>query len=576
MSVSKTNANTYVDVQARRKVLDKLASLLKKSLDVRTSVLSLCLLSGLGLAEVGFAQQGASFVKDVEIASSPWTGSNGREIVDLNAPVNKNAARIANPIRQTQALTSTNGASLGNMNASNVLGDSLQDDLIDEPLEDPASYGAPGAIDEPLVDPTTIDSYDSMGVDEPVKAIDSGTRATTTTTPSIPEVAPAETPDNATAAPARLEAIDVTNRSSASQSAPRYPQSSPSKTSNVPNNTGYNSGSNFYSAVPGGYSNNPYSRIGQAEYNPNQFYGGGGNFSVNGYRNTPPAVAYGQNRFGCACNNDGGCGVFGGILQNTQFELSALSMRNPLDFEDAGNAGGGMALNFGTASPVLFGMNLQGGARATFTDYYGTSANGFEREDARGQFFWTAGAYFRAPSYSEGWSGGVVFDSLKESYYRKYNLCQLRSELSYNFSCLGELGFRGAFSLNKKWTDFLKLDDDLTVDAQVKATSYYTMFYRYRGIQGGEFSAFGGCTEYGEGMLGISAEAPISDSFAIKGGTSYLIPKKRGLTNREEETWNISLGLAFYLGGNARNTDEVQKPLFDVADNGSFIQNFLR
>jgi len=573
MSVSKTNANTYVDVQARRKVVDKLASILKKSFDVRTGVLSLCFLSGLGLAEVGFAQQSASYAKDAATASSPWTGSNGREIVDLNAPVKRSAARIANPIRQTQALTSTNGASIGNMNSSGVLDDSLQNELIDEPLEDPAAYGASGVNDEPLVDPTTIDSYDSMGVDVPVQTPNV---ATPIVQPSIPEVTPAETPSKASGAPTRLEAIDVTNRGSSSQNAPRYPQSSPDKTSNVPSNSGYNSGSNFYSAVPGGYSNNPYSRIGRSEYHPNQFYGGGGNFSVNGYRNTPPEVAYGQNRFGCACNNDGGCGVFGGILQNTQFELDALNMRSPLDFEDNGNTGTGLSLNFGTASPVLFGMNLQGGVRGTFTDYYGTVANGFVTDKSRNQLFWTAGAYFRAPSYSEGWSGGVVFDSLNESYYRKYNLCQLRSELSYNFSCLGELGFRGAFSLNKKWIDFLKTDEELIIEAQAKATSYYTLFYRYRNIEGGELSAFGGMTEYGEGLLGVSGEAAITDFFSIKGGTSYVIPKKRGLSDSEEETWNISLGLAFYLGGNARNAAESQKPLFDVADNGSFIQNFLR
>jgi len=574
MSNSRKN-NAYVAVQERRKTLNKLASILKKNFSFRTSVASLCILSGLGLAEVGFAQQSSSYVRDSNVASSPWTGSNGREIVDLNAPVKKNVARVANPIRQTQALTTNSGASIGNMGSVGLIDESTQDSLIDEPLEDPSNYSEPGLIDEPLVDPTTIDSYDSMGVETPVPS----NPIAQPVTPAIPEVAPAEPTNVASGAPTRLEAIDVTNKGTSTQKAPRYPQSGSNSSSGVANgsnNSGYNSSNNFYGSVPGGRTNNPYSRIGQAEYNPNQFGANGGNFSVNGYRNAPPEVAYGRNLYGGSCCNDGGCGVFGGILQNTQFELNALSMRSPLDFEDVGNAGAGMALNFGTASPVLFGMNLQGGARGAFTDYYGTTANGFETDSSRNQLFWTAGAYFRAPAYSEGWSGGVVFDSLNESYYRKYTLNQLRGELSYNFSCLGELGFRGAFALNKEWVPLLKLDDELTTEAKAKATSYYTMFYRYRGIQGGEFSAFGGFTEYGEGLLGVSAEAPISDSFTIKGGTTYVIPRDRGLTNREEETWNVSLGLAFYLGGNARNGAETQKPLFDVADNGTFLQNFLR
>ena len=573
--MSDSNKTTgCVDVQKRQKGLEKLSSLLKKKVGLRTGLTTLCLLGGLGLTEVGFAQQTQYYVRDSSATASPWTGANGREIVDLNAPVKRNVARTTNPIRQTQALTTNSGASVGALDADSLTDDATQGDLIGEPLEDPSNYADGGLTEEPLVDPTTIDSYDSMGVDAPGKA---ESIPTPTPEPSIPEVAPVETPRATIGAPTRLEAIDVTNRGASSQSAPKYPQSAaPNRNADVPSNSGYNSGSNYYGGVSDGYSNNPYSRIGQMEYNPNQFYGGGGNYSVNGYRNTPPAVAYGQNLFGCACANDGGCGLLGGIIQNTQFEVNALNMRSPLDFEDGGHTGAGMALNFGTGAPTLFGLNLQGGVRGTFTDYYGTTANGFETDSSRNQLFWTAGAYFRAPSCSEGWSGGVVFDALNESYYRKYNLYQLRSELSYNFSCLGELGFRGAFAMNKEWIDFLKMDDELTIEAEAQATSYYTMFYRFRGVQGGEFSAFGGCTENGEGLLGVTAEAPISDSFTIKGGTTYVIPKDRGLTDREEETWNVSLGLAWYLGGNARNGAESQKPLFDVADNGSFLQNFLR
>ncbi|MBQ8363595.1 MAG: hypothetical protein IJX36_06690, partial [Thermoguttaceae bacterium] len=350
------------------------------------------------------------------------------------------------------------------------------------------------------------------------------------------------------------------------------------KTDAAPRQTG--SQNAFYGGVsqPARPSNNPYARIGQAEYHPSQFYGG---YAPVAGTAVPPVAAYGQNLAGEPTYYNNCAGYWGGccgFLQNLQLEAGALAMRNPLDFEDSGNFGAQFALNWASAQPLFCGLNVQAGARATQLDFNGTAANGFETDDARTQVFWTAGVFFRAPVGCDGWSAGVVYDSLIEDYYRQYELSQLRAELSYSFGGLVDIGFRGAFALNEDEFDFLRLDEELTVEGKATATSYYTMFLRTNFDQGAQATVFGGVTEWEEAIVGATMEAPLSDSFAIKGGATYIIPTERGLGSlRDEETWNVSAGFVWYLGGGARaNACGETRPLFDVADNGTFLQNFLR
>ena len=475
-----------------------------------------------------------------------WTTQDGHVAVDLSS---KTLIGKSNHIRQT----------------STFVQDAMNDDVnslpqYDQDLEDPSQYGTHD-MDAELLDPSLEEPHTESNVSQSV-------------TPLAPPASPTQpvepqhslVPSANVSSPASVLSTEVKT----------YPQSSVNgnNSSNARPGTFSNSASNTSL-----YSTNPYSRFGQTEYNPNLF-NGGGNYSVNGYRQTPPEVAYGQSLCGSSCYDGqcgyGGCGVFGSLLDNTQLEAGVLSMRSPLDFEDDGNAGANLALNWGSSRPAIFGLNLQAGARATFTDYNGVSSNGFKTDDSRSQVFWTAGVYFRTPMCSDGWSGGIVYDSLIEDYYREYDLSQLRAELSYNFTNFCEIGFRGAFSLNEDWCDFLKMDDDLCVEAKATATSYYTLFLRKRFLEGAEAMIYGGATEWSEGLIGASAEAPLSDSFAIRGAASYVFPTDRGLTHREEETWNMSMGFVWYLGGNARSGVDSQRPLFDVADNGSFIQNFLR
>ena len=252
-------------------------------------------------------------------------------------------------------------------------------------------------------------------------------------------------------------------------------------------------------------------------------------------------------------------------------------MRSPIDLEDTGNTGGNFAVNWGSVRPVFGGLHVQAGVRGVFTDLNGEIANGFITDDCRSQLFWTAGLYFRANQYStEGLSMGVVYDSLREKYYRKYELSQLRTEVSYTFCGGTTIGFRGAFGLEDGMCDLVRIAPTLTIEAKAEVTDYYVGFMRWNFAQGGEASIFGGGTKSSGGIIGGSVEAPLTDCFALKCSGAYVFGKKRGLTEREEETWNMSMGLVWYLDGGARNGATSPRPLFDVADNGSFLQNFKR
>lgn len=509
------------------------ANALRKQNVFKTGFVSALVL--IGAISVNPADAYAQQSSQIQTAVSPWTGQNGREIVDLNeqkpvakkSSVKKSNVKQVNHIRQTQASIP-------------------QEDLLGEPLipmSNPEFDNAP--LEDPSMVPNPLDS-ESITVDE--DSIESF--ETVPASPTTPNVAPK-----------RLQATT-------SEPVKDYPRG---EVANVIRSTPAQS-------TPA-YSTNPYSRIGQAEYNPRLFYGTGSpNASVNGYRNTVPEVAYGQSLCGGACGQGCNDGVICGFLDNTQLSTGLDAMRSPLDFEDNGNVGGNFAVNWGSARPVFGGLHLQAGVRGVFTDLQGEEANGFETDDCRSQLFWTVGAYFRSNQYSaDGLSFGVVYDSLREDYYRRYDLQQLRTELSYTFGGTCAVGFRGAFGLNEDWCDFLKLDDELTIEAKATTTDYYTAFIRKSFEQGGEGMFFGGATKWGEGIIGGSVEAPISESFALKCSGSVVFPKVRDtLTKREECAWNMSMGLVWYLGGGARNTAVTPRPLFDVADNGSFLQNFVR
>jgi len=83
--------------------------------------------------------------------------------------------------------------------------------------------------------------------------------------------------------------------------------------------------------------------------------------------------------------------------------------------------------------------------------------------------------------------------------------------------------------------------------------------------------AFAGGTDQGDGLLGGLLTSSFRNRFAVQGGVTYLIPNESnragGFAN---ESWNISMGIVFRPGGR-NGAGRYCRPMFDVADNGTFL-----
>jgi hypothetical protein len=89
--------------------------------------------------------------------------------------------------------------------------------------------------------------------------------------------------------------------------------------------------------------------------------------------------------------------------------------------------------------------------------------------------------------------------------------------------------------------------------------------------------AFG--RNFGTLDAGGSVNVPMNDSFALYGNMMYLQPDHNTGFNSLKETWNISIGVAFYPGRAARSSTVAGRssmPLLPVANNGSFLVNTNR
>lgn len=229
-------------------------------------------------------------------------------------------------------------------------------------------------------------------------------------------------------------------------------------------------------------------------------------------------------------------------------------------------------LNWGSSLPCMpnepFAAQL--GFRATQNNFSGSSIT----DDDRRQFFVTGG-FFRRVDW--GLQGGVVFDYMHDEwYYDAIDLNQIRGEVSWVFPCQHELGFWFTQGMSNTTTtsEFRTAPAVFTtVTEGWEPTDIYAAFYR-RKFQdcGAEGRLFGGFTGESDGIIGADVNLPISDRFALRSGFTYLIPSEGQSTGGfAEESWNVGISLVWYPGcRNSRNQD-YNRPLFNVADNGSFM-----
>lgn len=226
-------------------------------------------------------------------------------------------------------------------------------------------------------------------------------------------------------------------------------------------------------------------------------------------------------------------------------------------------------VNFGTSAlnvilPPTVGLQL--GFQATQTNFDGASFTLQERN----QTFLTAG-FFRRGDY--GLQGGIVFDYLWDDWYYDLNVGQIRGELSMAMSDRTSYGFQFATPMDEETVVGRIFGNDVTETWETVDT--YTIFLRSTLLAAGrgEGKIFAGLTGDSDGILGAQSRLPLLNGFALETEFTYLIPDEgTGNGAIEEEAWNVGISLAWYPGSLACGAcNRYHRPLFDVANNGSFI-----
>lgn len=257
-------------------------------------------------------------------------------------------------------------------------------------------------------------------------------------------------------------------------------------------------------------------------------------------------------------------------LRNFSLFAGVHGFKGPVDQGHNGNFGFHEGINYGAPLGDPWGMGYQLGIRGVHSNFSGDNV-GEARCDDRDQVFFTGGLFHRAVCGGLQW--GIAFDLLRDSYYEKSDLNQIRVEVSMVGTGCREIGFWGAFGTKN---DEIDACDDEQLVTTFKQTDLYAFFYRRHFSGGGEGRFWVGFTGQRDTLFGGDIRVPLGSSWALQNSFNYLIPEEdRGAEGLGEESWSVSLQLVWYPGRSARCVrDNPSHPLFGVADNSVFMVDF--
>ena len=222
--------------------------------------------------------------------------------------------------------------------------------------------------------------------------------------------------------------------------------------------------------------------------------------------------------------------------------------------------------NWGTGFAPGRKFSGQVGYRAIQSSFSGTDFTDVDRK----QSFVTAGVFRRA---DWGWQGGVVADYMHDDWYYNLDVIQIRGELSWKYPDGRELGFWFARASDSSTsTSMIGKSNPVGQVESWDLTDLYAFYFRTQLDAGGESRVFGGFTGDQDGLIGAEIRLPVNGRWALDAGFSYLIPEESSMTTGHvEEGWNIGIGLVFFPGCNTLQTIDYNRPLFNVADNGTMF-----
>ena len=241
--------------------------------------------------------------------------------------------------------------------------------------------------------------------------------------------------------------------------------------------------------------------------------------------------------------------------------------KGPIDLGENGDFGFHYGANWGMPLWGCSGVGIQLGFEFDHSDL---SPNDTVFGDHRNQYFMTGGVFYR-PVRECGWQGGVVWDYLDDEFYDSVKVGQIRGNLSYVIDW-SEVGFEFAAEVHSDTTG--TIPDDVGVGTMYRPVDLYTLYYGRRLCNGGAFKIYGGLADGLGGIVGSRLDIAISDSFSLQGDFSYIIPDHVPEGQIPGESANLAFSLVWHPGCHARDTfDSAYRPLFNVADNSSFIVN---
>lgn len=259
-------------------------------------------------------------------------------------------------------------------------------------------------------------------------------------------------------------------------------------------------------------------------------------------------------------------------LDNFEFFGGVQGFTGPLTRGEGGSFGFHEGVNWANSLPCFSPdfLTAQVGAMATQSNFAGSSITDQDRR----QFFVTAGAFRRA---DWGLQGGMVVDFLHDEwFYEPVNLTQIRGELSWVFNCDHELGFWFTQGLtNTTATSEIRTSQTTftTVTEGWHPTDLYAFFYRHQfddcNTSGRIFAGF---TDNADGLVGADFQMPLSERWALRSEFTYLVPTEgKSFGGNAEEGWNVGISLVWYPGCRTARNHDYNRPLFNVANNGSFM-----
>jgi hypothetical protein len=175
-----------------------------------------------------------------------------------------------------------------------------------------------------------------------------------------------------------------------------------------------------------------------------------------------------------------------------------------------------------------------------------------------------------------------VFDYLHDDWDYCADLTQVRGELSWLWCGRNEIGVWFTTGINDA--------EDLVVrrplfaansvrfadsPATLAVTDIYAFFFRRQFACGGSGRLFGGFTDNGQGLVGGDALVPLNACWSLRSSFIHAAPDGGDDPRFTRESWNVGISLVWTPCPRPATGQNYSRPLFNVADNGSFLTRLL-